>query len=177
MTDSHGQPGLLLTLSSVRSRRHSYHSQADSAGSIPVTRSKREKRCNRTILENSGSLRGRVFGSYSGHLGPRISTPRDSAFSFQRTLSLFCCRHIGSSDLARPCLRHDCAPNVDVLDFDAAKNHLWSHARAGASRPEMPVRLTIRLRTRVEAASTWQKHGLRHSVAGSAIGTVEATGR
>jgi hypothetical protein len=59
---------------------------------------------------------------------------------------LFCCRHIGSSDLARPCLRHDCAPNVDVLDFDAAKNHLWSHARAGASRPEMPVRLTIRLR-------------------------------
>ena len=37
MTDSHGQPGILLTLSSVRSRRHSYHSQADSTGSIPVT--------------------------------------------------------------------------------------------------------------------------------------------
>ena len=36
MTDSHGQPGILLTLSSVRSRRHSYHSQADSPDSIPV---------------------------------------------------------------------------------------------------------------------------------------------
>ena len=45
MTDSHGQIGMLLTLSAVRSRRHSYHSQADSAGSIPVTRSTREKRC------------------------------------------------------------------------------------------------------------------------------------
>ena len=30
---------MLLTLSTVRSRRHSYHSQAESAGSIPVTRS------------------------------------------------------------------------------------------------------------------------------------------
>jgi hypothetical protein len=28
---NHGQPGLLLTLFAVRSRRHSYHSQADSA--------------------------------------------------------------------------------------------------------------------------------------------------
>jgi len=42
---NHGQPGVLLTLFAVRSRRHSYHSQADSAGSIPVTRSTREKRC------------------------------------------------------------------------------------------------------------------------------------
>jgi len=37
---------MLLTPSAVRSRRHSYHSQADSAGSIPVTRSTREKRCH-----------------------------------------------------------------------------------------------------------------------------------
>jgi hypothetical protein len=34
---------MLLTLSAVRARRHSFHSQADSAASIPATRSKREK--------------------------------------------------------------------------------------------------------------------------------------
>jgi len=38
LTDSHGQVGVLLTVSFVRSCRHSYHSQADNAGSIPVTR-------------------------------------------------------------------------------------------------------------------------------------------
>jgi hypothetical protein len=32
-------------VSAVFSRRHSYHSQADSAGSIPVTRSTRQNRC------------------------------------------------------------------------------------------------------------------------------------
>jgi hypothetical protein len=31
--------------------------------------------------------------------------------------------------------------------------------------------VTIRLRTRAETASTWQEHGLRHSVAGYTIGT------
>jgi hypothetical protein len=35
LTDSHGQTGTLLTLFAVRSRRHSYHSQADSAVPIP----------------------------------------------------------------------------------------------------------------------------------------------
>src|SRR5450759_1602566 len=38
---------MLLTMSAVLSRRGSYHSQADSAGSIPVTRSRREKPCDR----------------------------------------------------------------------------------------------------------------------------------
>lgn len=37
MTDSHGQIRTLVTLSSVRSRRHSFHSQADGAVSILVT--------------------------------------------------------------------------------------------------------------------------------------------
>jgi len=55
LTDSHGQSGMLLTLSAVRSRRHSYHSQADSAGSIPVTRSTHEKRC-RTMQSDAISL-------------------------------------------------------------------------------------------------------------------------
>jgi len=48
---NHGQPGVLLTLFAVRSRRHSYHSQADSAGSIPVTRSTREKRCRNSNFD------------------------------------------------------------------------------------------------------------------------------
>ena len=48
LADSHGQVEVLLTLSSVPSRRPSYHSQADSAGSIPVTRPAHEKRCNRS---------------------------------------------------------------------------------------------------------------------------------
>ena len=38
--------GMLLTLSSVRARTHSYHSQADSAGSIPVTRATGQNRCH-----------------------------------------------------------------------------------------------------------------------------------
>jgi hypothetical protein len=46
LEETHGQMGMLLTLSAVRSRGHRLHSQADSAGSIPVTRSTREKRCS-----------------------------------------------------------------------------------------------------------------------------------
>jgi hypothetical protein len=37
---NHGQPGVLLTLFAVRSRRHSYHSQADNVSPTPVTRSR-----------------------------------------------------------------------------------------------------------------------------------------
>jgi hypothetical protein len=43
---NHGHSGVLLTLFAVRSRRHSYHSQADSAGSIPVTRFTRKSGCS-----------------------------------------------------------------------------------------------------------------------------------
>src|ERR1035437_8843903 len=45
---------------------------------------------------------------------------------------------------------------------------------AAAGRPDS--RKPIRLRTRAEAASTWHKHGLRHSVAGSYCGTAQARG-
>ena len=44
--DSHGRIGMILTLYPVRSRRHSHDSQADSAGSIPVTRSILEYPCS-----------------------------------------------------------------------------------------------------------------------------------
>ena len=88
MTDSHGQPGILLTLSSVRSRRHSYHSQADSAGSIPVTRSKREQRCSTSESDWISQAGQRSFASENGtraitraisHLGEcpwRLSVPK-----------------------------------------------------------------------------------------------------
>src|ERR1019366_7695421 len=46
LADNHGQIRILLTLPAVRLRGHSYHSQADSAGSIPVTRSTRENCCH-----------------------------------------------------------------------------------------------------------------------------------
>jgi hypothetical protein len=62
LTDSHGQLGILLTLSAVRSRRHSYHSQADSAGSLPVTRSTREKCCNRCGCAESRSQGSVLLG-------------------------------------------------------------------------------------------------------------------
>jgi hypothetical protein len=45
-------------------------SQADSAGSIPVTRSIHEKRGNRITFDDWGSRRIRVFGPRTGHLGP-----------------------------------------------------------------------------------------------------------
>jgi hypothetical protein len=85
MTD--GQPRsvrTLLTLSAVRSRRHSYHSQADSAGSIPVTRFTREQRCSTIELGDSSFPLIRVLGPCSGHYGPHISTVQDSSFSFTR---------------------------------------------------------------------------------------------
>jgi hypothetical protein len=46
LTVNHGQTGVLLTMFAVRSRRHSCHSQADSAGSIPVTRFTRKSGCS-----------------------------------------------------------------------------------------------------------------------------------
>src|SRR5665647_2589464 len=102
-------------------------SQADSAGSIPVTRYTREKPCGRTELENSSSLRIRVFGPYPGHLGPHISTPRHSTFQFQKDAQLVLRCRLGSSNLSRPRLRRNWGPNVDVLDLAAAKKHLRSH--------------------------------------------------
>src|SRR5450759_5312534 len=59
-------------------------SQADSAGSIPVTRSTREKCCSTIELEDSSFLLIRVFSPCSGHYGPHISTVQDSSFSFTR---------------------------------------------------------------------------------------------
>jgi len=85
---NHGQPGVLLTLFAVRSRRHSYHSQADSAGSIPVTRSKREKRCSTSESDCISQAGQRSFASENGtraitraisHLGEcpwRLSVPK-----------------------------------------------------------------------------------------------------
>ena len=52
-------------------------SQADSAGSIPVTRSTREKRCNTSTFDDSSSLRIRTFGllrATLGHTYPHLGT-------------------------------------------------------------------------------------------------------
>jgi len=85
---NHGQPGVLLTLFAVRSRRHSYHSQANSAGSIPVTRSKPEKRCSTSESDCISQAGQRSFASENGtraitraisHLGEcpwRLSDPK-----------------------------------------------------------------------------------------------------
>jgi hypothetical protein len=80
----------------VRSCRDSYHSQADSAGSIPVIRSTREKRCSRTVFENYRSYRIRVSvlaQATLGHTHPHLGTP----LQLQKTLRL---------------LRHDLRPSI-----------------------------------------------------------------
>ena len=69
-----GCPPLLLCpqsllVTSVRSRRQSYHSQADSAGSIPPPSPQAKKCCCRLGNVASNSLLTRVFGPRQGHLG------------------------------------------------------------------------------------------------------------
>src|ERR1019366_147458 len=54
-------------------------SQADSAGSIPVTRSIREQRCNTSESVDSRPLPIPAFGPCAGHIGPQISTPQHSS--------------------------------------------------------------------------------------------------
>jgi len=83
LTDNQGQIGMLLTLSAVRSRRHSYHSQADTAGSIPVTPLHTRKTLQQNRAGRSSSLPMRVPGPCAGHFGPHLSTPRDSPSRFR----------------------------------------------------------------------------------------------
>ena len=59
-------------------------SQADSAGSIPVTRSTREKRCSTDELDGSSPPPIRASRACAGHCGPHLSTPRHSPFRFRR---------------------------------------------------------------------------------------------
>src|SRR5665647_2857993 len=104
LTDSHGQIGMLLTLSAVRSRRHGYHSQAHSAGSIPVTSSTFEKRRN---TQQSGAISLAEFAVVkSPHIRQRysprvsaalVSTVRDQAIQFAVTS-----RYVVSARVAAP---------------------------------------------------------------------------
>jgi hypothetical protein len=66
LADTHGQIGMFLTLSAVRPHGRSYHSQADSAGSIPVTRSTREKRCSTSESDCISQAGQRSFASENG---------------------------------------------------------------------------------------------------------------
>ena len=111
-------------------------SQADSAGSIPVTRSTHEKRCSRIELENSSPPPICVSVPCSGHCGPQISTPRDSPSNFRRRSACsvmfpgcpvlrFFQRRLGESPRIRA--------RVNGLNYR-------SHARAGALDTEVPVR-------------------------------------
>jgi len=66
------------------------------------------------------------FGPCSGHFRPHISTPRDSPFSFRKTLSSS--RHVLrlSGSPVRPtspksCLRHNYEVDVNGANYDAAK--------------------------------------------------------
>ena len=125
LAGTHGQSGVALTLSAVRSGGHSLHSQADSAGSIPVTRSTREKRCSTIELEDSSFLLIRVFGPCSGHYGPHISTVQDSSFSFTRRSAysvMFSASSVPRSpNVTRECLRKY-ELDVNGLNYNAAKN-------------------------------------------------------
>jgi len=89
------------------------NSQAGSAGSIPVTRSKREYCYSRVQFEAFSSCGTRVFSPQPGHFGPHNSTSA-LTFIYRRTLSLS--RHVprfsGSSNLTQvvspPQLRARC---------------------------------------------------------------------
>ena len=53
-------------MSPARQGGHNFHSQAECAGSIPVTRSTRGKRCSTIELEDPSFLLIRVFGRCLG---------------------------------------------------------------------------------------------------------------
>ena len=88
-------------LQHTRTRWDKNSSQADSAGSIPVTRSIREKCCSRTELEDSRSLPLCVSGSGTGHCGPHLSTPRDPPSGSEDAQLVSSCSPAGS-----PVLQH-----------------------------------------------------------------------
>jgi len=99
-------------------------SQADSAGSIPVTRSTREKRCSRTELEALRPLPMRVSGPRAGHFGPHLSTPLHSPFRFRGRSACSAkfsgCSVLPSSNLTEACLRK-CERDLNGLNYSVAK--------------------------------------------------------
>src|ERR1035437_8789967 len=118
-------------------------SQADSAGSIPVTRSTREYCYSRTEFEASQFLRTHVSVHSRATLGHTLP-PRHSPFSFRRTLSLF--RHVlrlsGSPVLPtspKSCLLHNYEArrhlaNVAKSAWNLPSGHQAAHpARRGAN--------------------------------------------
>ena len=98
------------------------NSQADSAGSIPVTRSMLEYRCSRIVFENSRSLPNPCFGPRPGHFGPHLSTPRHSPSASEGRSALTSCRRVfifisteyGASETWPPTLDPSCALIGDV---------------------------------------------------------------
>ena len=98
LAGTHGQIRVALPLSAVRSGGLSYHSQADSAGSIPVTRSIREKRCNTgessailPVGQRSpvSEISTRAITACHYHLG---RCPYPSSWSFGLALVVLCPR-------------------------------------------------------------------------------------
>ena len=120
-------------------------SQADSAGSIPVTRSIREKRCSRSALEDFMFSADPCFDPCSGHRYPHL----DTTLEFQKDAQLVpsCSPAVRSPVLPnspKSCPRHNYELDVNGLNYDAAKRlDQGSQARASALDAEMPVRLTI----------------------------------
>src|SRR5665647_1231244 len=149
LTDSHGQIGMLLTLSAVRSRRHGYHSQAHSAGSIPVTSSTFEKRRN---TQQSGAISLAEFAVVkSPHIRQRysprvsaalVSTVRDQAIQFAVTS-----RYVVSARVA--------APSGVVLLVDMAVDAAGRRDGAeGLVQRTESLGLGLRLAGRDESADT-----------------------
>ena len=72
-----------MSLQDTETRWDKNSSQADSAGSIPVTRSMFEYRYSRIRFENSFPLPNQCFGPRPGHFGPHLSTPQRSPSGFR----------------------------------------------------------------------------------------------
>ena len=137
-------------------------SQANSAGSIPATRSTREKRCSTIELEDSSFLLIRVFGPYSGHYGPRISTPRRSPSTSEGRSALTSCRRVfisisteyGASETWPPTLDPSCALIGDVRKITgitrmSGRPHIDTSAN-------FPLRACARIHARPDTASSRQ---------------------
>jgi len=140
-----------MSLQDTETRWDKNSSQADSAGSIPVTRSMFEYRYSRIRFENSFPLPNQCFGPRPGHFGPHLSTPGDSSLRFIGRLAcsvIFSgCSVLRSSNVTRTCLGKF-ELDLNGLNYNVAENDATSEPvrRPSALDAEVSVRLPSWLR-------------------------------
>jgi hypothetical protein len=157
----------------------SHSSQADSAGSIPVTRSTHERCCSRTELEDSSSLRICVSVQAQatlGHTYPQFRTHPSASQDAQLIPSSPPVRFPGLPTSPGECLRKY-ELDVNGLNYNAAKNRqvaigirrgsneedppcsdrylLWDRARIGSIQSPLAGQLRVAGAGAVNRDSLW----------------------